>query len=95
MESKMSRSDKKMGSQVGCAAPEIGAMVHDYYNGALDAPQVREFERHMIACRHCESMVIQLDEVMMVLDDDQDIEGHPLDKLQTAIGQSLHHKAFV
>jgi anti-sigma factor RsiW len=91
----MSRSDKKKNTQVGFTAPEIGAKVHDYYNGALDAPQVREFERHMIACRHCESVVMQLDEVMMVLDEDPDLESHPLGELRFATHHPLMQKVFV
>ena len=91
----MSRSDKKKTRQVGCTAPEIGALVYDYYNGALDAPQVREFERHMIACRHCESIVMQLDEVMTVLDEDQDIESHPFREMPIDSNQPLIHKVYV
>jgi anti-sigma factor RsiW len=91
----MSRSNKKKISQVGCTAPEIGAQVHDYYNGALDAPQVREFERHLIACRHCESVVLQLDEVMMVLDEEPDLDSHPLGEMRIAPHQSILHKVCV
>jgi hypothetical protein len=73
----MSRSQNKKTGNGGCTAPEIGARVHDYYNGALSAPEVREFERHLVSCRRCESIVLQLDEMMMLLQDDQDSEPHP------------------
>ena len=91
----MSRSDRKKTRQVGCTAPEIGALVYDYYNGALAAPQVREFERHMIACRHCEAVVMQLDEVMMVLDEDKDLDAHPFGEMRIDAHPSVLHKVCV
>jgi hypothetical protein len=71
----MSRTDKKntgRPSQKKCIAPEIGARVYDYYNGALGQAEVREFERHLIVCSKCEAIIFQLDEMMTILDEDQD-----------------------
>jgi len=50
---------------VKCATPEIGEMVYDYFNGALDPIEVRQFERHLVSCRCCESTILQLDEVIL------------------------------
>ena len=97
----MSRSQNKKAGDGRCTAPEIGARVHDYYNGALSAPEVREFERHLVSCRRCESIVLQLDEMMMILQDEQDSEPHPglgskssPEKL-VATGRLLHEKLCV
>lgn len=72
----MSRSQNKKTGFGRCTAPEIGARVYDYYNGALEAAEVREFERHLVACRRCESVVLQLDEMMMILQDEQEADPH-------------------
>jgi hypothetical protein len=73
----MSSTDKKntgRPSQKKCIAPEIGARVYDYYNGALGQAEVREFERHLIVCSKCEAIIFQLDEMMTILDEDQDLD---------------------
>ena len=72
----MSRIASGKTEKIRCDAPQVGEMVYDYFNGALDAIRVREFERHLISCRHCESVVHELDDVMMFLPEDAGRETH-------------------
>ena len=70
----MSQSNRHRADQTGCESPQIGEMVYDYFNGALDAVRVREFEQHLITCRRCELVVHELDEVVMLLTEEQDYD---------------------
>ena len=71
----MSGSEKIDCPQAECLDPEMGARVYDYYNGALEAADVREFEQHLIRCPHCESVILQLDQIMMMLQDEQGLDS--------------------
>lgn len=93
----MSRTDKKKShrpSQKKCVAPEIGARVYDYYNGALGQAEVREFEQHLVVCPKCESTVFQLDEMMMILDDEKDLDHLIASTSKNALDRvSVRHQA--
>lgn len=56
-----------------CIDPGIGRQVYDYYNGLLEADQVRAFERHLVQCKRCESTVLELDAILSAVNDQQDL----------------------
>lgn len=68
----MSRNISSKAEQISCDAPLVGEMVYDYFNGVLEAASVRQFERHLVACRHCETVIHELDQVLMLVPEDQD-----------------------
>jgi len=71
-----------------CIDPGIGRQVYDYYNGLLEADQVRAFERHLVQCRRCESTVLELDAILAAINDQQDlgalIEAHTPNRMPFA-----------
>ncbi|MBK6797097.1 MAG: hypothetical protein IPG76_09995 [Acidobacteria bacterium] len=52
-----------------CNEPEVGSMVYNYYNGALSVDQVPRFEVHLIKCRYCEQVVVELDKMLTILNE--------------------------
>jgi hypothetical protein len=57
-----------------CSNSLVGEKVYDYYNGALEAAEVRQFEQHLIQCAECEATVLQLDEMIHLLGDEPDYD---------------------
>jgi len=70
----MNRQKKDSATRGKCVDQSVGARVYDYYNGALDAGEVREFEQHLVRCSHCERTIVQLDEMMLLLGDESDFD---------------------
>lgn len=68
----MSRNNSSKTENIRCDVPWVGEMVYDYFNGVLEAASVGQFERHLISCRHCEAVIHELDQVLMLLPEDQD-----------------------
>ncbi|MBK8313839.1 MAG: hypothetical protein IPL01_07325 [Acidobacteria bacterium] len=61
---------KKLFTSVkACNEPEVGSMVYDYYNGALNVDQVPRFEVHLIKCSYCERIVVELDKMLTILNE--------------------------
>jgi anti-sigma factor RsiW len=60
---------KQVGVNTNCNDPMMGDKVYDYYNGALEADEVRVFEQHMIQCARCEKVVLELDRIIFSLEE--------------------------
>jgi hypothetical protein len=73
----MNRQSKASPSRGRCVDLTVGARVYDYYNGALEAGEVREFEQHLVRCSHCEMTIVQLDEMMLLLGEESDFDPLP------------------
>ena len=70
----MDRNRKTSPFRGTCSNPLVGEKVYDYYNGALEAAEVRQFEQHLIQCAECEATVLQLDEMIHLLGDEPDFD---------------------
>jgi hypothetical protein len=67
----MKSANKTTNKQRKCIEPVVGERIYDYYNGALSDEEVISFERHLIECRYCQKVVMDLDHIFIALIDSQ------------------------
>ena len=84
---------KHAGINTICNDPALGDKVYDYYNGALEADEVKIFEQHLIQCARCEKVVLELDRIVFSIEeveteankpvaDHQEVRVQPLRRLR-------------